>query len=199
MSVFIMTKVMGIEMTDLVLYDMDRFYCIAFILLASLTTSAQATFTVGVEQDVLPWLTGGYFANVWAGKGHVRARALVAHVRKPDFILPDGFANNTVTAYALVGDYFLKENWVGPWIGAGLVKWESTIQDSGRTEGVSYSNWLLNGSLGYNWKFFGHFYAGPWAGLHLRMGGDTQVKVAGKTFHPPLLNPEASLKVGWHF
>jgi hypothetical protein len=155
--------------------------------------------TVGLEQDVLPYIFGGYFGNIWVGKGHWRARVLVAKVNKPDFLIPKKFSNNRVTAYAVLGDYFLKSEWKGPWIGAGLVKWESSIQDKARTSTTHFNNWLLNGSLGYNWKIYKHFYAGPWMGLHIRVGGDKRVTVDTKTFEPPLLNPEASIKMGWYF
>lgn len=175
--------------------------CILFLSIVHVVAQEQPSlsFTVGVEQDVLPYITGGYFAGVWVGKGHLRGRALLARVHKPDLIIPDGFTNNWVTAYALVGDYFLKTNWQGWWISSGLVFWDSRIQSDERLDTAHYQNTLLNGSLGYNWKFFRHFYLSPWAGLHLRIGGDQQVTTGGKTFKPPLLNPEASLKLGWHF
>lgn len=160
---------------------------------------AQNRFTVGLEQDVLPYITGGYFAGVWAGKGHIRARALLIRVHKPDFILADGFTNNRVTALALVGDYFLRNNWKGWWAGAGLVYWKNTIQSDARLSTATFDQYLLNGSLGYHWKFWRNFYLSPWAGLHIQIAGDKEVPVDGKIFRPSLLNPEASLKLGWHF
>lgn len=156
-------------------------------------------FTAGLEQDVLPYVTGGYFAGIWAGKGHIRGRALLVRVHKPDFILPAGFSNNRVTAIALVGDYFLRKNWKGWWAGAGIVYWKNTIQTDAHIQTASFDQYLLNGSLGYSWKFWRNFYLSPWAGLHLQIAGDKEVPVGGKIFHPPLLNPEASLKFGWHF
>jgi hypothetical protein len=35
--------------------------------------------------------------------------------------------------------------------------------------------------------------------MHLRLGGDQHFTVDGKDFTAPLLNPEASLKLGWRF
>jgi hypothetical protein len=64
----------------------------------------------GLEQDILPYATGGYFASVWIGMDQVRIRALTAKVNKPDFIVKDGFTNNKVTAHAILADYFLKDN-----------------------------------------------------------------------------------------
>ncbi len=156
-------------------------------------------FAFGLEQDMLPYVTGGYFFAAWAGQGHIRGRAVMAYVKKPDWIIPDGFTNNEVKAYALLGDYFLKDDWSGWWIGGGLVYWDSKIQSDLKLSTASYQNILVNGSLGYSWKFGKHFYVSPWAGMHLRVGGDTDVVVDGKHFTPPLFNPEASVKIGYCF
>ena len=106
----------------------------------------------GVELDVLPYITGGYFAAVWAGRGHVRVRTLTANVNKPDLFVKEGFTNNKVTAYALLGDYFLKEGWKGFWAGTGLVYWKSSIQTDAKLSTAHFQNWFINGSLGYNFK-----------------------------------------------
>jgi hypothetical protein len=172
-------------------------------LLALLTSAASAQTTpshkisVGLEQDVLPYATGGYYAGAWVGKGHLRVRALTARVHKPDLIVKKGFTHNNVTAYALVGDFFLKKDWQGWWVSTGLVRWNSSIQSDARLSTVHYKNYLLNGSMGYNIPLSKKFYLSPWAGMHLRIGGDKHFVVDGKDFTPPLLNPEASLKVGW--
>jgi hypothetical protein len=161
--------------------------------------SKPAGLTWGLEQDILPYLTGGYFFAAWAGHHQVRGRAVMASVNKPDWAIPEGFKNNQVNAYALLGDYFLKEDWRGWWIGGGLVYWDSSIQSDAQLSTAHYQNFLLNGSLGYSWRFWNHFYISPWAGMHLRVGGDTNVVVDGKSFVPPLFNPEASVKIGYCF
>jgi hypothetical protein len=150
----------------------------------------------GLEQDFLPYVTGGYFAGAWVGKDHLRARTILARVHKPNFITKKGFTNNSVTAYAITADYFLKKNWEGWWIASGLVYWKSSIQADSKRSTAHYNNTLINGSLGYNWKFGKRFYLSPWAGMHLRVAGEKHVLVDGKIFIPPLLNPEASLKIG---
>lgn len=154
---------------------------------------------IGIEQDVLPYLTGGYYAGVFAAKGHVRVRALMAQVRKPGIIVPDRFTDNWVTAYALVGDYFLRDNMSGLWISSGIVHWASTIRAENADPRTAYANWLLNGSMGYNVRLGKKMYLSPWAGLHLRIAGDKTVSVAGQSFDTSFLNPEASLKVGYVF
>lgn len=163
--------------------------------------SAQETpapkFSAGLEQDVLPYLTGGYFAGVWVGKDHFRVRALTARVHKPDIFVKDGFTNNRVTAYALVGDYFFRKDWKGWWLSTGMVYWKSSIQSNARLSTVRYENYLLNGSMGYQFPIAKRFYLSPWAGMHLLIAGDRHFPVDGQDYTAPLLNPEASLKVGW--
>lgn len=156
-------------------------------------------FNFGIEQDVLPYVTGGYFAGVWVGKDHIRVRAITAKVHKPDFIISKGFTNNRVEAYALLADYFLKNNWQGWWVGTGFVYWKNSIQSDARINTAHYNTWLLNGSIGYSFKLAKHFYVSPWSGLHLKIGGDKHVLVDGKTFKPPFVNPEASVKFGVYF
>jgi hypothetical protein len=167
------------------------------------TSHAQDTashkWNFGLEQDLLPYATGGYFFGAWAGKNHVRIRGLTARVHKPDFAVTDGFTNNDVTAYAITTDYFLKQNWKGWWISAGLVYWKSSIQSEAKTSTAYFSNWLINGSMGYHFTLYKHLYISPWAGLNLRVAGDDEVPVDGKIYTPPLLNPEASLKLGIYF
>lgn len=175
--------------------------CLLFTLFITAAASAQETspdkISFSIEQDFLPYATGGYYAGAWVGKGHLRVRALTARVNKPDIIVKEDFTNNKVTAYALVADYFLHKDWKGWWASTGLVRWNSSIQSDARLSTVYYENYLLNGSIGYDIPFAKNFYLSPWAGMHLRVGGDKHFTVDGREFTAPLLNPEASLKIGW--
>jgi hypothetical protein len=155
--------------------------------------------SIGIEQDILPYVFGGYFTNVWIGKGHLRSRLIAARVHKPDFLIKEPFTNNVVHAYAITGDYFIKENWEGWWAGAGLVLWRNSLQTTARMSIAHFDSWLLNGSVGYNWKFCRTFYAGPWAGLHILLAGNKNVVIDQNPYKVPVLNPEASVKVGWYF
>lgn len=173
------------------------------LLLCSLAGTAQQQaprkIQVGIEQDLLPYATGGYFAGAWVGSNHVRVRALMARVHKPDIVVKKGFTHNNVTAYALLGDYFLQQGWKGWWAGTGLVYWKSSIQTDRKLGTAHFENWLLNGSIGYNLPLYRNFYVSPWAGMHLRVGGAKRVSVDDRSFTPPLLNPEGSVKVGVFF
>lgn len=178
------------------------YYFFLAIMLISSASSAQQMNTsrinFGIEQDILPYLTGGYFAGAWVGKDHIRARILTAHVHKPDFIIKDGFTANEVTAYAVLADYFLETGWKGWWAGAGLVYWKSSIRSKEGSINYPYENYFLNGSIGHNWKLYRNIFISPWAGMHLRIGGNKKVQVDNREFNPPLLNPEASIKLSWH-
>ena len=173
--------------------------CLSVVSVRAQSARGKQKLSIGIEQDLLPYVTGGYYAAAWCGKNHVRGRALVAHVHKPGFITPEGFTNNRVTAYALLVDYFLNTGWKGWWAGAGLVYWDSSIQRTAAGNTAYYGNTLLNGSIGFQWKFYKNFYLCPWAGLHLRVGGAQHVTIDGASFSTPVLNPEASLKAGWYF
>ena len=172
------------------------------VLLICFSPQAQTTkkkVHAGLELDALPYATGGYFGAAWVGKDHVRLRVLTAGVNMPDFITKDGFTNHHVTSYAIVADYFMKENWQGWWAGAGLVYWKSSIQTDDRLQTVHFQNYLLNGSIGYNIPLYKKLYLSPWAGLSIRTAGDKNVAVDAKRYTLPLLNPEASLKIGISF
>ena len=175
---------------------------ICTLLLISFSPQAQTTkkkLQAGIELDALPYATGGYFGAAWIGKDHVRLRVLTAGVNMPDFITKDGFTNHRITSYAIVADYFLKENWQGWWAGAGLVYWKSSIQTDARLQTAHLQNYLLNGSIGYNIPLYKKIYLSPWAGLSIRTAGDKNVVVDAKRYTLSLLNPEASLKIGISF
>ena len=153
----------------------------------------------GVELDVLPYATGGYFGAGWMGKDLWRLRILTAFVKKPDWSTKKDFSNHQIEAYAIVVDRFLEKNWKGWWAGTGLVHWHSTIQTNAKIQTASFNNLLVNGSLGYNFTLFKNCYISPWASLNIRLAGNTSVSVDDKIYTLPLINPEASLKIGYNF
>lgn len=155
------------------------------------------TWSFGVEQDVLPYITGGYFIAAWGGQNQLRGRVLYVQAYKPDFLLPEGFSDLRIRSFAAVIDVFLKPDWQGWWMGVGAVHWANRI--TYQPASADFKQWLLNGSLGYHWKFCQRFYVSPWAGMHVRLTGDQPVSVGGQSYHSPLFNPEASFKLGWIF
>lgn len=180
-----------------------KFLLLLLSLYLSVTTQAQVNepkkLQSGLELDVLPYATGGYFGAGWIGKDLWRMRVLTAFVKKPDWSTTKGFSNHQIHAYALVADRFFKKDWKGWWAGAGLVLWNSTIQTNARIQTAKFNNLLVNGSVGYNITLYKHFYVSPWASLNLRVAGDKNIPVDNKIYTLPTLNPEASLKFGYCF
>ena len=181
-----------------------KHYCLLLILvLIGFKVQAQSIeskkLDAGLELDLLPYATGGYFGAAWMGKGLWRVRALTAYVKKPDWSTKNGFANHQIHAYAIVVDRFLKKDWKGWWAGAGLVYWNSSIQADTKINTATFNNLLANGSLGYNFSLNKHFYCSPWASLNFKLWGDKNISVDSKIYHLPLINPEASFKFGYRF
>ena len=177
-----------------------KYICFSILLAITLQLGAQDSsqhrWQGGAELDVLPYALGGYFAAGWVGKNQTRIRLLTADVRKPDITTTKGFTKHRIHAYALVADYFFKPDWTGFWIGGGAVLWNSSIQEKNSGVAASFSNYLLNGSAGYHYRFGKRYYLSPWAGLSLRVVGDKNILVGSSRYTLPLLNPEASLKLG---
>ncbi|HVU53818.1 MAG TPA: hypothetical protein VHD83_02130 [Puia sp.] len=173
-------------------------------LLSSLASSGQgssspASFSGGVEADILPFITGGYYMSVWGGYKHVRYRIVLTNANTPQFLLPKEFSNNELEVYALITDYFFRRDFRGCWVGTGLEWWKGQIDAwNVRTTG-RYTVYLYTAGGGYVWNVYRGFYINPWAGIHLKMGGDHTVHIGELDYTPPLLTPEISLKIGWHF
>jgi hypothetical protein len=184
-----------------VIFILPLILVIQFIIPTVNKLSAQkiSKWNIGIEIDALPYITGGHFAAGWVGKDKWRCRALMADVHKPDWFTTDGFRNHHIRAYALVIERFLFSGWKGWWIGGGPVYWKSEIQSDALLQKATFTNYLINGSLGYNFILFKNVYLSPWAGLSLKVAGDKNIPIDTKIYNLPLLNPEMSLKAGIFF
>jgi hypothetical protein len=158
-----------------------------------------AVFTGGIEADVLPFITGGYYMSVWGGYKHVRYRVVLTDVHMPSFMTPNEFANHQIDAYALIADYFFHEGFTGWWIGSGLEWWKGEIDTHDASATGSYTAYMYTIGAGYVRNFFKGFYLNPWAGIHLKIGGDQTAQVGALEYTPPVFTPEISLKLGWRF
>ncbi len=171
-------------------------------LLATLTAHAQQkdpVVSAGVEADVLPYITGGYYGSIWVAHSHFRYRAILTRVSTPDFLLENGFGDNRMTVYAVIADYFFKpavDRW---WVGTGFEYWDARIGSDLNRSTAAYHQYVFTAGGGYVWKFAGNFYLNPWAAVHLRMAGEKRVPVGDATFEPAFFTPEGSLKIGWYF
>ncbi|WP_298893450.1 hypothetical protein [uncultured Psychroserpens sp.] len=155
--------------------------------------------SIGFELDAVPYIFQGYYASVWVGHNHFRYRAVITKIDTPDFILDDGFTNNEIRVYATIVDYFFKPDFKGWWIGPGLEYWDAKIQTDAKLNTSKYNNVIFTLGGGYVWKFYKNFYLNPWVAGHLRIAGDKDVIVDGSTFETPVIIPEISVKLGWHF
>lgn len=178
-------------------------WSLPLLLLLSIASSGQkppaSSFTGGIEADALPFITGGYYMSVWGGYKHVRYRIVLTQVNTPQFLLPGKFRNNEIEAYAFIADYFFRRGFTGCWLGTGLEWWKGQIDASGTSATGRYTTYMYTIGSGYVWNIYRGFYINPWAGGHLKIGGDHAVHVGAESFTPPLLIPEVSLKIGWHF
>lgn len=154
----------------------------------------------GAEVDMLPYITGGYYASAWVGISdlNLRIRPVVARVDVPDFALKEGFNRNRLTAVALIADYFPQGTFEGIWIGTGIELWNGKVESDA---GVSadYTNWQYTLGGGYVWRIYKGFYVNPWGALHLRIAGDHEVQTGSTMYRHDAVTYEVSLKFGWQF
>ena len=186
-----------------------RVLCIFFIFFLILFASTESVGqrksnirnipALGLEVDILPYITGGYYGSIWYGIGQVRGRFVVANVNVPSFYIPSGFKDNNIYAYALLVDYFIRSNDFSKfWIGVGPEYWDASITSESTGSTAYYSNYIISVGLGYSWKFYRNFYLNPWLAFHILAAGDSHVDVDGEDFKPPTVTPEISLKIGWY-
>jgi hypothetical protein len=100
----------------------------------------------GVELDVLPYATGGWYGSLWYGFAHVRIRGVVSRVNPPDFTVDGDFTDAQTTAYALIADYFPRRDRTGLWLGAGVELWENSIAHPGESVRGQYDTVMATGA-----------------------------------------------------
>ncbi|MBI5179500.1 MAG: hypothetical protein HZA04_09625 [Nitrospinae bacterium] len=155
--------------------------------------------TAGIELDVFPYATGGYYGSAWYGEDRLRIRGIIAQVNTPSFLLEKGFKDNRITAYAAVLDYFVDEGFKGWWFGGGAEYWDSSIAHDEERPTARYSNVVATAGCGYVWELSRNLYLNPWVAGHLMVGGERTVTVGTRSYDPPRFVPELSIKVGWKF
>lgn len=174
-------------------------FTLLLIISRMLVNGQEKRMSLGLEQDVLPYLTGGYIGCMWGGIDHLRTRLLYVDVNMPEFVTADGFSNHHVISKAIVIDYFFQSDWSGPWISTGIVHWNNSIKETSSQTERHFDQVMLNGSLGYNKILIGRLYTGVWGGLHLRVSGANQIQFSESSYSVDRLFPEASMKLGWSF
>jgi hypothetical protein len=171
--------------------------------LTLLVSSASAhAFTVGLETDVIPWLTGGYHASVWAGQDGWKFRVVKALFHTPDLLIADGFTRERNDAFEIHLDRFFGgqlNDFTGGWAGIGFERYYQTVQDASLKHSGSYQSNFFAPRAGYDFKLGDHFYLNPWVGANFRIGGNEQAEVGPLVYKPKAVTPLASLKLGVQF
>ena len=153
----------------------------------------------GIELDAFPYLTGGYYLSGWYAKNQFKLRGVYASVNVPEFAIKQGFKDHSLSATAIILDYFPKPERKGAWYGAGLEFWSSEIKSKKENSSSKFENMVLTVGTGYVWYFHKHLYLNPWAALHLVASGDNKVQVGNDTYSPDIITGEVSLKLGFEY
>jgi len=160
---------------------------------------------LGAELDLLPVVLSaadgrlGAGANVWAGRGHIRLRAVGTYVAfPPGALTPSGFEDRELAVAAGIVDVFLEPGFVGPWLGAGLESWWNRIGSPAGPGTASWTSGVATLGGGWVWRFWRGAYLNPWAAGHLLLSSP-EVSLYGATWTPSRLTGEVSLKLGWQF
>jgi hypothetical protein len=182
-----------------------RFLALTSLLVAGTSAGAEDQRThwrdpgPGVELDVLPYATGGWYGSLWYGFGHVRIRGVVSQVNPRDFAVNGDFTDAKTRAYALIVDYLPRRDRTGLWLGAGVELWENSIAHPEEVARGEYETVMATLGAGWIWHLGDHLYLNPWAAGHLRVAGDDKASVGAHTYEPDRFVAEASVKVGWRF
>ncbi len=163
-----------------------------------LPKSKSNRLSVGIEQDLLPYILNGFIGTAWCGKGKMRVRVSYAEANTPSFVLQDGFKKDRTHAVGVSGEYFFKEDFKGLWFGPGIGYWNNnivTLQNNASWK----KSWVFSLGGGYNIPLWKGLYTSPWLALHTRIAGSNSVYVSNIKYTPMLFTPEVSVKLGWKF
>jgi len=171
---------------------------VLLIIVAFISVSVQAGERHwGSELDAFPYLTGGYYTSLWYGSNLYHIRAVAAHSNVPDFVVADGFEDQTTDAYALIVDRFLapEKEGKGWWIGTGFEYWRVglTNADNQATKHFGQTVYTLGG--GYVFHLYKKLTLNPWVAGHVFLHSDTPYIGGKKPDITPVLG-EGSLKLG---
>lgn len=157
---------------------------------------------IGVETDLIPFLTGGYYGSFMYGEDAWRLRFINSRVFLPEFARDDGFEEHRANIYAVIFDYFLggsEANFGGWWLGFGYEFWQNRVTPEGSIETASWDNHLLTVGSGYTFRLTDNLTLTPWVAAHAVIGGETEIETARLTYEVNSLLAEASLKLGFRF
>lgn len=183
---------------------MGRSIILLLIIIAGLNCFAQPDTTqtnkttIGLEQDVLPYVLKGYILTAWAGWENYRYRFSYAKASTPSFTHGKGISSDVVNAVGLSFEFFRNKDFKGLWFGPGLGYWTNNITTAG-SDKLSNESVVFSLGGGYNYFLNKYFYISPWVALHTRISGTKNIYVGDYTYTPALFTPEVSFKVGIRF
>ena len=161
--------------------------------------SGSPRWSWATESDVLPVATGGWYLSLATGRHLWRLRAVAAEIEVPDTFAPRGWKDARTRAQALLADRFFRPGFTGPWVGAGLERWEEELAWSGGPRHAHLRSVQATCGAGWVLPLGRGFYANPWVAVHQRIAGDRTASGAPARCHPKPLQAEASLKIGFAF
>jgi hypothetical protein len=153
---------------------------------------------VGLEQDILPYVLGGFIGTGWIGKKHVRVRVSYAEANTPKLVIQDEIKKDRTNAVGISAEYFSKEKFKGLWFGPGIGYWKNEVVTS-NNQTAFVKSWVFSLGGGYIIFLWKGLYTTPWLALHARIAGNKSRYIDAVKYKPMLFTPEASLKLGWMF
>jgi hypothetical protein len=154
-------------------------------------------YHIGSELDAFPYLTGGYYFSLWGGNNTYHLRTVVAHSNIPNFVIPDGFTDESTDVCALIIDRFLdpRRNGRGWWMGTGFEYWRMSIRNEENREHGHFNEAVYTLGGGYVIPIYRNITLNPWVAGHVILNPKAP-KIGGiRPDVAPVLG-EGSLKIG---
>jgi hypothetical protein len=167
--------------------------------LALATESPKEPMKWATEVDLLPMATGGWYTSIAAGRDVWRLRVVAAVVNVPDRFAPAGWEKAQTRAQALLVDRFFRQGFKGPWVGAGVERWDEDLKWTQGPERVRLKSLQATFGMGWVVPIQRGFYVNPWLAIHQRMAGDRASAIGQAECRPKSLQAEASVKIGYLF
>jgi hypothetical protein len=160
---------------------------------------------VGLTIDVLPTIMSatekkpGYAFQTWFGSGHMRLRAVGAHMYYNDKLIGNNaFKDQSLNVGALIVDYVFGNHFDGAWVGGGYELWNNGIKNKKTGQTHHWNNNVMTIGGGYIVPVKGNFYIEPWGAAHLILNNKT-IHSGDSSFTPKRFSAEVSLKTGYFF
>lgn len=152
-----------------------------------------------VELDLLPYIEGGHYIGLAVGNSGFNYRIVKTKTSIPEFVLQSNIDNIDLDVYALIVDYYFRDDYSGLWIGFGLENWKSNIREKNSLIEEELKQNIATIGAGYVFNIFNNFYLNPWVAVHYDLGNKTSLKVGTTDYKISKITPEASLKIGYNF